>query len=163
MNSVAPRAHVHYVRRRSVVRGAFGGALALSAARTGLSIRSAAARQADATPTPFSDQVFSGAGYVGEAHNVPAGKAFVGVVVAEAEPGADTREVRAHIYGESENGILEWFPGAVSGDRLDLVSANGARLTGDLTADGVKGEITLADGASVEFDLVPATWPGSAP
>jgi hypothetical protein len=45
----------------------------------------------------------------------------------------------------------------MTGDQLDLVSENGARLTGELTADGVTGEIILVDGTTVDFDLEPAT------
>jgi hypothetical protein len=154
-NGTVPIVRSH--RRRTVVLGLLGGGLTLTAVGVSRLVPVASARQADATPAPFSDQVFAGAGFVGEAQNVPAGKAFVGVVVAEAEPGAETREARALIYGENANGILEWFPGSVSGDQLDLVSENGARLTGEMTADGVTGKITLADGATVDFDLVPAT------
>lgn len=144
-------------RRRTVILGLLGGGLTFAGVGVSRLVLVASARQADATPEPFSDQVFAGAGFVGEAQHVPAGRAFVGVVVAEAEPGAETREARALIYGESANGILEWFPGSVTGDQLDLVSENGARLTGELTADGVSGEITLADGTTVDFGLVPAT------
>lgn len=144
-------------QRRAVLLGFMGSGLALTAMGFSRLVPVASAHQDEATPEPFSDQVFAGDGFVGEARNVPVGQAFVGVVVAEAEPGAETREARALIYGESANGIMEWFPGAVSGDHLDLVSENGARLTGDLTADGVTGKITLADGSNVDFDLAPAT------
>jgi hypothetical protein len=149
-------------RRRAVVLGLLGSGLTLTAAGFNRLVPGASARQEESTPgaaasEPFSDQVFAGAGFVGEAQHVPAGRAFVGVVVAEPEPGAETREARALIYGESANGIMEWFPGSVSGDRLDLVSENGARLTGEVTADGTAGEIILVDGTTVDFDLVPAT------
>jgi len=154
-NGSVPMTRGHH--RRTVVLGLLGGGLTLTAVGVSRLVPVASAQQADATPAPFSDQVFAGEGFVGEAQHVPAGKAFVGVVVAEAEPGAETREARALIYGERENGIMEWFPGSVSGDQLDLVSENGARLTGELTADGVTGKITLMDGTTVDFDLVPAT------
>ena len=144
-------------RRRSVIFGLMGGGLTATAAGVPRLVPGVSARQDDATPEPFSDQVFMGDGFVGEAQHVPAGRAFVAVVVAEAEPGAEMREARALIYGESANGILEWFPGSVAGDQLDLVSENGARLKGSLAADAVTGEITLVDGATVDFSLTPAT------
>jgi len=154
-NGTVPIARGH--GRRTVVIGLLGGGFTLTTAGLSRLVPVASARQAEATPAPFSDQVFAGDGFVGEAQHVPAGRAFVGIVVAEAEPGAETREARALIYGESANGILEWFPGSVSGDQLDLVSENGARLTGELTADGVTGKVALADGTTVDFNLVPAT------
>jgi hypothetical protein len=154
-NDTVPITRVH--RRRTVVLGVLGGGLTLTTGGLSRLVPGASARQAEATPAPFSDQVFTGAGFVGEAQHVPAGRAFVAVVVAEPVPGAATREARALIYGESVNGILEWFPGSVSGDQLDLISENGARLTGKLTADGVTGEITLVDGTTVDFALEPAT------
>ena len=148
-------------RRRNVVLSLLGGGLAVTAIGINHLVPDASARQADTTPgtseiEPFSDQVFAGDGFVGEAQHVPAGRAFVGVVVAAAAPGAEMREARALIYGESANGILEWFPGSISGDHLDLVSENGARLTGELNADSVVGKIALVDGSTVDFDLVPA-------
>jgi hypothetical protein len=108
------------------------------------------------TPVPFTDQVFTGAGFVGEAENVPTGEAFVAVVVAEPTPGAQ-REVRALLYGDPENLVQEWFPGAVTGDRLDLVADSGTRLTGELTPEGVLGTVTLTDGTDLPFEALAAT------
>jgi hypothetical protein len=152
----------HQSSRRTIVLGVLGGGLAVAAIGMNRLVPVASARQADTTPSadvtePFSDQVFAGEGFVGEAQHVPAGQAFVGVVIAEAEPGTETREARALLYGESANGIQEWFPGSVTGNQLDLVSENGARLTGEVTADSVTGKVALVDGTTVDFALEPAT------
>jgi hypothetical protein len=152
--------------RRNVLVSLAGGGLAIAAAGSRLPARSApffqadalpAAHQADGTPAPFSSQVFAGEGFVGEAENVPVGEAFVAVVVADAKPGAEAREARVLIYGDTENDIQEWFPGAVTGNRLDLVSEGGARLEGEFSAEGATGTITLADGLILPFDAEPAT------
>src|SRR5688500_5504094 len=81
------------------------------------------------TPTPFTDQVFTGHGFVGEVAELPTGQAFVAVVVADPQSGEE-REVRVLLYGDRENQIREWFTGAVTGDRLALVSEGGAALAG---------------------------------
>ena len=153
--------------RRAVVLALAGGGLVMIAGASSRLVRSAPSRQdeatpdavasPEATPAPFTAQVFAGEGFVGEAQNVPTGAAFVAVVVAEAKPGTEVREVRALIYGDTENEIQEWFPGTATGDHLDLVSENGAQLRGQVTPEGASGTITLADGISFPFELVRAS------
>ena len=75
-----------------------------------------------ALATPFTDQVFTGEGFVGEVADLATGQAFVAVVVAELQPGAESREVRTLIYGDRANQIRAWFTGEIRGERLDLVS-----------------------------------------
>jgi hypothetical protein len=110
-----------------------------------------------ATPTPFTDQVFTGQGFVGEVTDVPTGQAFVAVVIAGPQSGQERREVRALLYGDPENLMQEWFPGAVTGDRLDLVADSGARLTSDLSTEGALGTVTLADDTDLTFAAMAAT------
>jgi hypothetical protein len=152
--------------RRAVLAVLGGGGLVIPVAGCRLPTRAAPLRQNDgtpdigdveATPAPFSAQVFAGEGFVGEAKDVPAGEAFVAVVVADAKPGAEAREARAIIYGNTENEIQEWFPGAVTADKLDLVSEGGARLQGEFSPEGATGSVTLADGTVLPFDAVPST------
>lgn len=90
----------------------------------------------------------------------------IAVVAAKPAQGEDTREVRALIYGTTDNpveadgtitAINEWFVGSATGNNLDLSSEGGAQLEGKLTSDGANGTITLPDGTSVPFDTVPAT------
>ena len=109
---------------------------------------------AAATPTPFTDQVFTGQGFVGEVAALPVGQAFVAVVVAE--PGAgEEREIRVLLYGDRENDIREWFTGQSTGDRLELVSEGGAQLAGDWSPEGVSATITLPDDIIIPIDAVP--------
>jgi hypothetical protein len=152
--------------RRKVLAFLSGSGLVVAIAGIRLPAQAANLLQNDTTPTaddaggtpaPFSAQVFAGDGFVGEAKDVPTGEAFVAVVVADAKPGAEAREARAIIYGDTENEIQEWFPGAVTGDKLDLVSEGGARLQGEFSPEGATGTITLADGTVLPFDAVPST------
>ncbi len=73
-------------------------------------------------------------------------------------PGADdARRVRVYLSDGEPNGDIEWFPGSVSGGRLDLTSASkNARLTGAIDDTAARGTVTLADGSSHPFFAVPA-------
>ena len=81
----------------------------------------------------------------------------VAVVAGEPAQGEDSREMRALIYGNSENLIVEWFTGSAEGNTLDLTSEGGARFEGELTPGGATGTITLADETEVPFEAAPAT------
>jgi hypothetical protein len=162
-----PRSGTYRQPRRAVILALAAGGLVMIAGTSSRLVRSAPSRQTDATPgavaspeatpAPFTAQVFAGEGFVGEAEHVAAGEAFVALVVAEAKPGAEAREVRAIIYGDTQNEIQEWFPGVATADHLDLVSENGAQLRGQFTAEGASGTITLADGTALTFEAVPTT------
>jgi hypothetical protein len=152
--------------RRTVLLSLAGAGLAIATIGSRLPAGSAPLRQDDATPSTdaatgtaaqFTSQVFAGEGFVGEARDVPVGEAFVAVVVADAAPGADAREVRALLYGNTQNNIREWFPGAVTGNSLDLASDGGARLRGEFSAEGASGTITMPDGMVFPFNAGPAT------
>lgn len=82
--------------------------------------------------------------------------ASVAVVAAEPEEGEDAREVRALIYGDSENWIVEWFTGSAEGNTLELTSEDGARFDGELTPEGATGMITLPDETEIPVEAAPA-------
>jgi hypothetical protein len=153
------------VPRRTLLRALAAVGVVSAAGQSPSPAGSAAAQEATptpgalCTPTPFTDQVFTGQGFVGEvaAADLPAGEAFVAVVVAEPIPGEEQREVRALLYGDRENGIREWFTGEVTGEQLDLVSEGGAQLEGELTPDGATGTITLPEGVPIPIDAVPVS------
>ncbi len=68
------------------------------------------------------------------------------------DPPAADGSRRVYLSDGEANGDIEWFPGAVTGGRLDLTSASGrARLTGEVTDTEVRGTVTLADGSSHPF------------
>lgn len=90
----------------------------------------------------------------------------VAVIADGPGQGEDAREVRALIYGDTDNpietdstitGINEWFVGSAEGNELDLSSEGGAQFQGELTPEGATGTFTLPDGSSVPFDAIPAT------
>lgn len=90
----------------------------------------------------------------------------VAVIVGEPAEGESSREVRALIYGDTDNpvetdGVItpisEWFVGSAAGNDLDLSSEGGAQFQGELTPEGATGTITLPDGTPVPFDAAPAT------
>lgn len=83
--------------------------------------------------------------------------ASVAVTAGEPEEGENAREVRALIYGDSKNLIVEWFTGSAEGNALELTSEGGAQFEGELTPEGANGTITLADETEVPFEAVPAT------
>lgn len=152
--------------RRTVLLALTGGGVMIATVSSRLPARSAPLRQTEATPAPdaatgaaeqFTSQVFAGEGFVGEVQTVPAGVAFVAIVLAEATPGTDAREARALLYGDAESGIREWFPGAVTGSTLDLASDGGARLRGEISAESANGTITMPDGTIIPFNARPAT------
>lgn len=64
------------------------------------------------------------------------------------------REVRAYLCGEEVN---EWFSGSVTGNDLDLASANGGWLEGTLTSGAASGTINISDDSTVPFETSPAT------
>ncbi len=53
--------------------------------------------------------------------------------------------------------MAEWFAGPRSGNRLELVSENGARLEASLGARRAAGKVTPAKGATLTFEARPAT------
>ena len=68
-----------------------------------------------------------------------------------------SRRVRVYLSDGEPNGDIEWFPGSVTGGRLDLTSASQkAKLTGEITDTAARGTVTLASGASHPFFAVPA-------
>ena len=90
----------------------------------------------------------------------------VAVIAGEPAQGESSREVRALIYGDTDNpvdtdgkttAISEWFVGSAAGNDLDLSSEGGAQFQGELTPESATGTITLPDGTSVPFDAAPAT------
>jgi hypothetical protein len=117
---------------------------------------------AASTPTPFTDQVFTGQGFVGEVEvaDLPSGQAFVAAVIAEPKPGEELRAVRVLLYGDRENQIREWFTGEVTGDRLELVSEGGAQLDGTWSREGMTGTISLPEGILIPVDAVPISGIG---
>ena len=76
------------------------------------------------------------------------------------EPSDGSRRVRVYLSdGEPEpEGDIEWFTGTLGANsRLELTSASrSARLQGELTADSVKGTVTLPGQPARPFFAVPA-------
>jgi hypothetical protein len=162
---LGPSAKVQHPRRTVLVSLAGGGLLVAAAgsqfragsAPLGQDDTSPTAAEDEGTPAPFTSQVFAGEGFVGEAKDVSIGDAFVAVVIADAQSGAEAREARAILYGDAENDIKEWFPGAVVGNSLDLASDGGARLHGVFSEEGATGTIAMPDGTFLPFNAEPAT------
>lgn len=124
------------------------GGIGVSLLALGLLLAGCAGASGGGTQEPVSGS------FVGEVSD-PA--ASVAVVAAEPEDGEDAREVRALIYGDSENWTVEWFTGSAKGNDLDLSSEDGARLDGELTSDGATGTITLPDDTEIPFEAASAT------
>jgi hypothetical protein len=81
------------------------------------------------------------------------------LLVVDQPPGQANRRARVYLSdGEPEpEGDIEWFTGPVVGTRIDLTSAGGrARLSGEITADSVRGTVTLEGGRHRPFFAVPA-------
>ncbi len=80
------------------------------------------------------------------------------MVVSPADA-TGARRVRVYLSdGEPEpEGDIEWFTGAVSGNRLELTSASGqASLVGEVSGEWARGTVTLPGGRSHPFFAVPA-------
>jgi hypothetical protein len=87
--------------------------------------------------------------FVGQGSN---SNAFVGIV-------NDNGALTAYVCDGTETTInmAEWFKGSASNGAFDLTSENSAHLTGAITAQGVTGTMTQADGRSVAFTIGPVS------
>ena len=85
--------------------------------------------------------------------------AFVAIVAASPkERGQEERDVRAYLCdGES---ITEWFTSRAQGNKLDLISGDGALFEGTLSAEASTGTINFKDERTLSYTAKLAT--GSA-
>jgi hypothetical protein len=77
-----------------------------------------------------------------------------------AAPNSDgTRRVRAYV-SDSEpepKGHIEWFVENVTGSQFSMASKNGdAKMTGEITDEGISGEIMLPDSPAHRYFAVPS-------
>jgi hypothetical protein len=80
---------------------------------------------------------------------------LVAVVVSQAEAGKE-REVKAYLCDGRT--AFEWYPGATSGDQVQIESDDGdSTIDLRLATDHVTGTVELPDGRSADFDAPPAT------
>ena len=49
--------------------------------------------------------------------------------------------------------VFEWFTGTADGDRIELTSAAGGRLTGKFSSGAVTGSVSLPGGPAATFDV----------
>jgi hypothetical protein len=87
--------------------------------------------------------------FVGQGSN---SNAFVGIV-------NDNGSVTAYVCDGTETTVntAEWFKGPAANGGFDLTSADGAHITGAITAQGVTGNMTQADGRTFAFTIGPAS------
>jgi hypothetical protein len=82
------------------------------------------------------------------------------LVMVMGEPDASgSKRVRVYLSdGEPEpEGDIQWFTGQITGNSFNLTSASkDATITGDVTVDGVAGQVTLPGGTPRPFFAVPA-------
>jgi hypothetical protein len=98
-------------------------------------------------PSPFAAVRRQAAGtYVGSALNHPEAP-YLGLVVEHGK-------VAAYICDGKR--LAEWFGGAVSHGRLDLVSARGSHLVGAVGRSGFRGTLTLRGGSPIGYAAKPA-------
>lgn len=89
--------------------------------------------------------------FVGEVSDT---KAFVAVVAAPAQEGADSGAVQ--IYLSDGRGLSEWFFGPISDSRFVAKSDDGdAETEGKLTVDSVTGTVVLPGGKTVRYQASP--------
>jgi hypothetical protein len=87
--------------------------------------------------------------FAGQATN---SEAFVGIVNQDGS-------LTAYVCDGTETTVntAEWFNGSAANGAFDLASADGAHLTGAITAQDVTGTLTKADGQSLAFSISPAS------
>ena len=95
---------------------------------------------------PSAPQVRS---FAGQATN---SEAFVGIV---NQNGSLTASVCDGT--ETTVNMAEWFNGSAANGAFDLTSADGAHLAGAISAQGVTGMMTQADGKSFAFSISPVS------
>ena len=78
--------------------------------------------------------------------------AFVGIVNQNGS-------LTAYVCDGTETAVnmAEWFNGSAANGAFDLTSADGAHLTGAITAQSVTGTMTQADGKTLAFSISPAS------